>query len=168
MSLGTNYNIKFRNRYFTKGLISLSVILVTLTPAIEAYTYQLSRELRRFSLNRDKLKIDYLVENLRKKSDLGFDREDLFWTLQIEISGIHLYIQETTTTINIPSRLLQLLLQLRMCGGGNQCCLAGCINDAGSYPLTACRGSYEANPNMCVLNITVGIETITWIMRRVK
>ena len=47
-----------------------------------------------FSLDRDKLEIDYLVENLRKKSDLGFDREDLFWTLQIEIPGIHLYIQE--------------------------------------------------------------------------
>ena len=47
-----------------------------------------------FSLDRDKLEIDYLVENLRKKSDLGFDREDLFWTLQIDIPGIHLYIQE--------------------------------------------------------------------------
>ena len=66
----------------------VSVILVTLTPAIEAYTCQLSRELRMFSLNRDKLKIDYLVENLRKKTDLRFDREDLFWTLQIEIPGI--------------------------------------------------------------------------------
>ena len=30
-----------------------------------------------------------------------------------------------------------------MRGGGKQCCLAGCINDAGSYPLTDCRGSYE-------------------------
>ena len=28
-------------------------------------------------------------------------------------------------------------------GGSKQCCLAGCINDTGSYPLTACRGSYE-------------------------
>ena len=69
--------------------------------------------------------------------------------------------RNSTTTINILSPLPQLLLRLRMCGGGKQCCLAGCINDAGSYPLTACRGSYEANPNMCVLNITVGIETIT-------
>ena len=94
MSLGTHYNIKFRNKYFTKGLPSLSVILVTLTPAIEAYTCQLSRELRMFSLNRDKLKVDYLIENLRKKTDLRFDREDLFWTLQIEIPGIHLHIQE--------------------------------------------------------------------------
>ena len=78
----------------TSILPSLSVILVTLTPAIEAYTCQLFRELRMFSLHRDKLEIDYLVENLRKKSDLGFDREDLFWTLQIEIPGIHLYVQE--------------------------------------------------------------------------
>ena len=34
-------------------------------------------------------------------------------------------------------------VQLRMRGGGKQYCLAGCINDAGSYPLTACRGSYK-------------------------
>ena len=78
----------------TSILPSLSVILVTLTPAIEAYTCQLFRELRMFSLHRDKLEIDYLVENLRKKGDLGFDCEDLFWTLQIEIPGIHLYVQE--------------------------------------------------------------------------
>ena len=78
----------------TSILPILSIILETLTPAIEAYTYQLSRELRMFSLDRDKLEIDYLVENLRKTSDLRFDREDLFWTLQIEIPGIHLYLQE--------------------------------------------------------------------------
>ena len=64
------------SNFGTSILPSLSVILVTLTPAIEAYTCQLSRELRMFSLDRDKLEIDYLVENLRKKSDLGFNRED--------------------------------------------------------------------------------------------
>ena len=72
-------------------------------------------------------------------------------TVRISFGPCKLKFQEliciyrnSTTTINIPSRLLQLLLQLRMHGGGKQCCLAGCINDAGSYPLTACRGSYEA------------------------
>ena len=88
----------------TSILPSLSVILVTLTLAIEAYTCQLSRELRMFSLDRDKLEIDYLVENLRKKSDLGFDHEDLFWTLQIEIPGIHLYYTgiPLPLSINLP------------------------------------------------------------------
>ena len=93
-------------------------------------------------------------------------------TVRISFGPCKLKFQEficirrnSTTTISIPSRLLQLLLQLRMCGGSSQCCLSGCINDAGSYPLTACWGSHEANPNTCVLNITVGIETgqITYI-----
>ena len=35
-----------------------------------------------------------MAENLRKKSELRFNRQDLFWTLQIEIPGINLYIQE--------------------------------------------------------------------------
>jgi len=51
----------------TSILPSLSVILVTLTPAIEAYTCQLFRELRMFSLHRDKLEIDYLVDKLEKE-----------------------------------------------------------------------------------------------------
>ena len=72
----------------------LSLILVTLVPEIMTFGFQLFLELRTFDLNENKLEIDYHISNLMMKRDFGWDNEDLYWTLQIEIPGIVLYIRE--------------------------------------------------------------------------
>ena len=58
------------------------------------FARHLLTELRMFGLNEEKLEIDYIISTLMKKKDLDFDNEDLYWTMELEMPGIYLYITE--------------------------------------------------------------------------
>ena len=78
------------------------------------------------------------ITTLARTIENGFDIKDFYLTSNGRILKDHLSIKEEKL---LPSSIID--VQLRVRGGGKQCCLAGCINNTGSYPLTACRGSYE-------------------------
>lgn len=71
----------------------------------------------------------------RSKTENDLDINDFYLTLNGRILRDHLSIKQEKTPLSIID------IQLYMSGGGKQCSLAGCINDSGSYPLPACRGS---------------------------
>ena len=76
------------------ALSSLSITLAAQAPVIMTFARHLLTELRMFGLNEEKLEIDYIISTLMKKKDLDFDNENLYWTLELEMPGIYLYITE--------------------------------------------------------------------------
>ncbi len=75
-------------------LPSIPIIVATLVPAIKQTTRHLFLEFRLLRLHQDELEIEYLISDLIKKRDFGLDYEDLYWTLNVELPGIYLYIKE--------------------------------------------------------------------------
>lgn len=85
-----------------------------------------------------------IITTLATTTENGFDTKGLYLTLSGKIRRDHLSVREENI---LPSSIIE--VQLRMYSGGKQCCLAGCINDAGRYPLTACRhevGEHSREP----------------------
>jgi len=80
----------------------------------------------------------------KSKPENDLDINDFYLTLHGRILRDHLSIKQEKTPLSIID------IQLYMSGGGRQCSLAGCINGSGSYPLPACRGSYEVGIWECI------------------
>ena len=72
------------------SLSQLSMILATLATEIRNLP-NMFLALQRFNLKEDKLELEYHIEHLMMKRDLGFNHDDICRKSEI-ISGFHLYI----------------------------------------------------------------------------